>query len=153
MNVVPFAHHYLDAVYDIQQKAYFPLFQKYHDTETNPYLESKAVVWRKYSRPGTFGYVFLEQGIPVGAVRVVSKEDTAKISALAVLPEYQNRGIAQTALREIEEIHNNIRLWILDTLMQEKGNCHLYEKLGYVRVGVPRAINDRLTLVDYEKQR
>lgn len=59
MKVIPFSDEYLDAVYDIQQQAYFPLFQKYHDTETNPYLEAKDVVLRKYHRPGTFGYVFL----------------------------------------------------------------------------------------------
>ena len=151
MNVVPFSHQYLDAVYDIQQQSYFPLFQKYHDTETNPYLESRDVVLRKYSRPGTYGYVFLEQEMPVGAVRVLSRDDTAKISALAVLPEYQNRGIAQTALRAIERIHNDAKTWVLDTLMQEPGNCHLYEKLGYVQTGEPKVINDKLTLISYIK--
>ena len=153
MRIVPFTDEYLDAVFDIQQQAYFPLFQKYHDIETNPYLESKAVVLRKYSRPGTFGYVFLEENIPVGAVRIVSKDDVCKISALAVLPQYQNRGIAQTALREIEEIHSNIKTWVLDTLMQEPGNCHLYEKLGYLKTGKTEVINENLTLVFYRKER
>ena len=75
-----------------------------------------------------------------------------KISALAVMPEYQNRGIAQSALKEIEKIHNDCKYWILDTILQEKGNCHLYEKLGYTRIGEPKKINDRLTLVDYKKE-
>lgn len=152
MEVVRFTEEYIDDVFQIQQKAYLPLYEKYQDKETNPYMENKELVLEKYTRPGTFGYVFLENRIPVGAVRIVTKGDIGKVSALAVLPEYQNRGIAQTALLEIETFHSNIELWILDTLMQEAGNCHLYEKLGYVRVGVPREINDRLTLVDYEKQ-
>lgn len=151
MEVVRFSEAYLDDVFLIQQKAYSPLYEKYHDEETNPYLESKELVHKKYTRPGNYGYVFLEDGLAVGAVRIIPTDDVCKVSALAVLPEYQNRGIAQTALREIEEIHSNARLWVLDTLMQEKGNCHLYEKLGYVRVGEPRVINDKLTLVDYEK--
>lgn len=153
MRIVPFTDEYLDAVFDIQQQAYFPLFQKYHDIETNPYLESKAVVLRKYSRPGTFGYVFLEENVPVGAVRIVSKGDVCKISALAVLPKYQNRGIAQTALREIEAIHSHAKTWVLDTLMQEPGNCHLYEKLGYLQTGKTEVINDNLTLIFYRKER
>ena len=115
-------------------------------------MESKDLVLNKYTRPGTYGYVFLEDNVAVGAVRIIPKGDVCKVSALAVLPAYQNRGIAQTALTEIERIHSNVKLWILDTLMQEKGNCHLYEKLGYVRVGEPKVINERLTLVDYEKR-
>ena len=54
---------------------------------------------------------------------------------------------------EIEKIHLNCDCWVLDTILQEQGNCHLYEKLGYVRIGEPRKINGNLTLVDYKKQR
>lgn len=150
MRVVPFTDAYLDDVFDIQQQAYFPLFQKYRDS-VNPYLESKNTVLRKYTRPGTCGYVFLAQGRPVGAVRIVCKDNVCKVSALAVLPEYQNRGIAQKALREIEQLHPHAKTWVLDTLMQEPGNCHLYEKLGYQQTGTPQAINERLTLVFYQK--
>lgn len=150
MRVVPFTDAYLDAVFEIQQQAYLPLFQKYHDS-VNPYLESKDTVLRKYTRPGTCGYVFLEQGRPVGAVRIVCKDDVCKVSALAVLPEYQNRGIAQKALRKIEKLHSHAKTWVLDTLMQEPGNCHLYEKLGYTQTGNSQIVNEQLTLVFYQK--
>lgn len=152
MTVIPFSDSFLDAVFQIQQQAYAPLFEKYHDTKTNPYLESKETVLRKYSRLGTFGYVFLEQGVPVGSVRVVAGEDTCKISALAVLPAYQNQGIAQAALTEIEHLHSHAKTLVLDTLLQEPGNCHLYEKLGYIRFGEPEIINDKLTLISYRKE-
>lgn len=115
-------------------------------------MESKEVVLEKYTRQGACGYVFIENGLPVGAVRVNVIDDICRISALAVLPEYQNRGIAQSALREIEKIHSTAKKWVLDTILQEEGNCHLYEKLGYVRIGEPKVVNDRLTLVDYVKE-
>lgn len=150
MRIVPFTVSYLDDVFDIQQQAFLPLFQKYRDS-VNPYLESKDTVLRKYSRPDTFGYVFLEQGKPVGAVRIVCKDDIHKVSALAVLPEYQNQGIAQRALTEIGHLHSGAETWVLDTLLQEKKNCHLYEKLGYIRTGDPVVVNERLTLVNYIK--
>ncbi|SDP64572.1 Acetyltransferase (GNAT) family protein [Clostridium gasigenes] len=76
---------------------------------------------------------------------------TYKISALSVIPEYQNRGIAKEALKQIENYYPNASKWILDTIFQEKGNCHLYEKLGYVKVGELRLINERMTLVNYVK--
>lgn len=151
MNVIKFTNELIDSVFEIQQKAYKPLFIKYQDKETNPYMESKDEVLAKYTREGTFGYVFTENEIPVGCVRIIPRDNICKVSALAILPEYQNRGIAQAALREIENIHNNCNCWILDTILQEKSNCHLYEKLGYVRVGKLNKINDSLTLVNYKK--
>lgn len=151
MKVIKFSEKYIDDVFQIQQKAYKPLFDKYKDTDTNPYMEGKEEILAKYTRNGTCGYVFIENEIPVGAVRIIVRGDVCKVSALAVLPEYQNRGIAQTALKEIEKIHSGCNCWILDTILQEKGNCHLYEKLGYIRIGAPKKINDNLTLVDYKK--
>ena len=152
VKVIEFQKELIDAVFDIQQKAYKSLFDKYHDTNTSPYLESKKDVLEKYTRPGTYGYVFLEEGIPVGAVRIIVRGDICKVSALAVLPEYQNRGIAQAALKEIERLHSDCKCWILDTILQEKGNCHLYEKLGYVKIGESQAINNYLTLINYKKE-
>lgn len=68
-----------------------------------------------------------------------------------MLPEYQGQGIAQEALLKIEEMHDDVEHWFLDTILQEPGNCHLYEKIGYKRTGRTEAINDKLTLVFYEK--
>ncbi len=151
MQVIKFTSSMIDAVFDIQQKSYKPLFDKYHDPETNPYMESRETVLAKYTRPGTDGYVFMVDNRPVGSVRVIVRGDTCKISALAVLPEYQNRGMAQSALREIEGKYPGVKKWVLNTILEEPGNCHLYEKLGYVRTGRVKVINDRLTIVDYEK--
>lgn len=152
MEVIKFSEEHIDEVFRIQRAAYKPLFDKYRDEETNPYMETKEKIMQKYTKPGTQGYVFVENGIAVGSVRIITRGNTCKVSALAVLPEYQNRGIAQNAMKEIEKIHSNCKCWVLDTILQEKGNCHLYEKLGYSRIGDLRAINDKLTLVDYKKE-
>ena len=152
VKVIEFQKEFIDAVFDIQRIAYKPLFDKYHDTDTNPYLESKEEVLEKYMRPGTSGYVFLDEEIPVGAVRIIARGDVCKVSALAVLPEYQNCGIAQAALKEIERMHSGCKCWILDTILEEKGNCYLYEKLGYVKIGEPQAVNEHLTLINYKKE-
>lgn len=36
-------------------------------------------------------------------------------------------------------------------ILQEKGNCYLYEKMGYKATGKTEKINDKMTLVFYEK--
>jgi hypothetical protein len=42
--------------------------------------------------------------------------------------------------------------WILDTIFQEQGNCHLYEKIGYKKTGKIEKINERMDIVYYEKK-
>lgn len=153
MEVIKFRESDIDTVFRIQQAAYKPLFEKYHDVQTNPYMESKERVFEKYTSEGTQGYLFVKDGVPVGAVRVriYPEDNTAKISALGVLPEYQGQKIAQNALRQIEELHRDADRWFLATILQEEGNCHLYEKLGYKRTGEPQVVNKLMTLVFYEK--
>ena len=73
-----------------------------------------------------------------------------RISPIFILPEYRNKGIAQSAIKICEEIHGNNN-WELSTILQEKGNCYLYEKLGYHSTGKTQVINDRLTLIFYKK--
>lgn len=48
-------------------------------------------------------------------------------------------------------MYNDARYWELDTILQEQGNCYLYEKLGYRRTGEIKQINDEMTIVSYEK--
>ena len=154
MEIVPFQERDIDAVFEIQQAAYKPLYEKYHDDNSNPYMESKETVLRKYMRAGTKGYLFMKDGEPVGAVRInlYPESKSGRISALGVHPRYQGQGIAQVALLKIEEMHDEVERWFLDTILQEEGNCHLYEKLGYKRTGKTQIINEKMTLVSYEKQ-
>ena len=50
----------------------------------------------------------------------------------------------------MERIHGRYG-WELDTILQEKGNCYLYEKMGYKATVKTEKINDKMTLVFYEK--
>lgn len=151
LKIMPFEDKYIDIVFEIQKKAFLPLFERYADTETNPYCESKETVLSKYLRKDTDGYLFLAGDAFAGCVRIVKSYNACKVAALAVLPEFQNRGIAQSALAEIEKLYPSVEMWKLDTIKQEVGNCHLYEKLGYVRTGVEKSIKEGMTIVDYVK--
>jgi hypothetical protein len=43
--------------------------------------------------------------------------------------------------------------WILETILQEQRNCHLYEKCGFVRFGGEEVVNDKMTLITYRLER
>ena len=145
----------LEAVWAIQRAAFRPLYERYRDEDISPFLEDRETLLRKYTRENTCGYVFWLDGAPAGAVRVTlcPAEKSARLSGLCVLPALQGRGIAQQALGEIERRHGDVKRWSLDTIREEAGNCHLYEKLGYRRTGESEPVNDRMTLVAYEKRR
>lgn len=112
------------------------LLEKYQDYDISPAMESINRTKEKIDSPNTTAYIFQLDNINVGWVRVAEiEENIYRISALCVLPEYQNKGVAQEALKQIENYYPNAKKWSLHTILQEKGNCHLYEKIGYVQVG------------------
>ncbi|AJA47249.1 acetyltransferase (GNAT) family [Clostridium pasteurianum DSM 525 = ATCC 6013] len=139
-------------IHKMQVKAFIPLLKKYQDFETNPANESIDKIIERLNQPYTdYYYINLADKI-VGAIRIVSlKDNVYRVSPIFVLPEYQNKGIAQKTLKTIEFIYKNASRWKLETILQEKSNCYLYEKLGYKKIGKTQLVNDKLTLVFYEK--
>ena len=55
------------------------------------------------------------------------------------------------AIKRMEEIHGSDN-WELETILQEKGNCYLYEKMGYRATGKIEKINENMSLVYYRKE-
>jgi len=102
-------------------------------------------------QPGRIFYFICEGNERVGALSVRELPDGyRKLGPIFVLPEKQGQGIAQQAIRGVEALHA-CRGWVLDTILQEAGLRHLYEKLGYRLTGESRMVNERMTLVYYRK--
>jgi len=142
-----------ETIWRMQVKTFAPLLEKYRDAETNPGNETLERVKRRFAQRETFFYQIRFKGETVGAIRVYDPQDAhsrKRISPLFILPQYQGRGIAQAAIREAERIHGSTN-WNLETVLQEAGNCRLYEKMGYRQTGESRVVNERMTLVTYEK--
>lgn len=141
-----------EKLWKMQVKAFEDLYEKYQDTETSPATETVEKVQMRLSQPFTYYYYIEEDDIVVGAIRVVDKkeEEAKRISPIFIMSEHRNKGYAQKAIQLVEEIHGGL-VWELDTILQEKGNCYLYEKLGYRQTEKTEIINDKMTLVFYRK--
>lgn len=140
-------------LWNMQVEAFHDLYQRYQDTETSPGAESIDKTILRLRQPFTYYYFIQEKEVTVGAIRVVDKKDgdtPKRISPLFILPSYRNQGLAQKAIQAVEEIHGGFH-WELETILQEKGNCHLYEKMGYHQSEKKVPINDKMTLVFYQK--
>ena len=143
-----------EELWKMQIDAFQDLYEKYQDTDTSPATEKIDKIIFRLEQWFTYYYFIEADGIKVGAIRVidVKKPDKPKrISPVFILKQYRNKGYAQTAIKLVEEIHGS-KNWELDTILQEKGNCHLYEEMGYRQTGKTEQINDRLTLVFYRKE-
>lgn len=137
----------------MQVNAFKALLKKYQDFDTSPANESIEKVEARLKQDFTFYYFICIGQQKVGAIRIVDTSEVGKskrISPLFILPEFRGKGIAQEAIRLCEEKHGNEN-WELETILQERGNCHLYEKMGYRQTGKTEIINERLTLVFYKK--
>ena len=141
-----------ETIWRMQRIAFAELLERYQDFDTNPGNEPlEKVLWR-FSFPATCFYFIRVNGENAGVIRVIDHHDESpkKISPLFVMPEFRGRGVAQAAIIAAEEIHGSSN-WSLGTILQEEGNCHLYEKMGYRQTGETKIINDRMTLVFYAK--
>ena len=142
-----------EAVLQMQKEAFAALLETYQDYEINPANETAEQVMQRLTQPETYYYFITVNGERVGAIRIVDAKNGSRkrISPLFILPQYRSLGYAQAAIREAERIHG-AENWELTTIMQEPGNCHLYEKCGFKRTGEEKVINDKMTLVDYVKK-
>lgn len=142
-----------EKIWKMQVDSFMSLYEKYQDTDTSPATEQvEKVIWR-LEQSNTYFYFIMAESECVGAIRIVDdkKENIRKrISPLFILPKFRNRGFGGKAILEAEKIHGD-KNWSLDTILQEKGNCALYEKMGYHQTGKTEKINDKMTLVFYEK--
>ena len=141
-----------EIIHAMQIKSFMPLLEKYQDYETSPVNEPIEKIINKINQSFTDYYIIKSDGLEVGGVRIVKKNDEHyRVSPIFILPECQGNGIAQEVFQMLERIYSEANEWELDTILQEQRNCHLYEKVGYKQTGEMKVINDRLTLVSYKK--
>ena len=141
-----------EKLWKMQVEAFSELLEKYRDYETSPANEPVSRVEERLKQPFTYYYFIMEGETIVGAIRVVDMKDGSRkrISPVFIMKEFRGKGYAQKAIIAVEELHGRDN-WALDTILQEAGNCYLYEKMGYCRTGVQEIINERMTIIGYEK--
>lgn len=138
-------------IHRLQVKAFAPLLERYQDVDTNPANEVVGDIIRRLQQPFTTYYFIALDKTRIGAIRVACREkDRARISPIFVIPEYQGKGYGQQAMALVE-CTIDAQTLELSTIQEESANCYMYEKMGYRKTGDPRVVNDRMTIISYEK--
>lgn len=144
-------------IHAMKYSSFLPLYNRYKDDKTSPAKESIDKVIDQLKNKSSDYYIITVDSKPVGAVRIVddgieNNYRIYRISPLFIIPEYQNKGIGYGVINRIFDIYKQADIWRLSTIKQEKGNCHLYEKCGFQLVENETPINDKMTIVYYEKR-
>lgn len=141
----------INDIWKMQIEAFASLLERYQDYSTSPGAEDVSRIQARFDMEASYFYYIVASGEKVGVIRIVAAEGKPKrISPIFVMPQYRNKGYAQAAIAAAEELYGSSN-WSLETILEEKGNCHLYEKVGYVRVGEAETINDKMHLINYVK--
>ena len=141
-----------ELLHQMKYEAFFPLYEIYHDDETSPVKEPMEKVIRCIQMENSDYYLIKLQNEFVGGVRVVERQvGIFQISPIFILPKFQNQGIGYLAIKMLFTDYPQAITWRLDTILEEKGNCFLYEKCGFIKTGKKKWINETMTLIDYEK--
>lgn len=140
-------------IHSIQVEAFKPLLDRYQDFDTSPANETIQRTKDRLQQKQTDYYLIVYDKITVGAIRIVRKDNRRyRVSPIFILPEYQGKGIASATMHAVESLYADALVWELDTILEEQNLCRLYEKLGYNKTGKVTKMNERMTIVFYEKE-
>jgi isopentenyldiphosphate isomerase len=139
-----------ESLLTLQKEVFMPLYKKYEDHETTPVKQSIDRFIKRFES-GDYYKILFENNL-VGGVLVCEKEPgVMRLHIINILQKYQNQGICQQVMTRLELMYPQADAWELDTILSEKRNCYLYEKIGYVKYKEPKIINDKLTIIRYRK--
>ena len=151
----------VDVLTDIQQKAFRPLYEKYHD-EGNPHLRDKRDILCRLDTSNFLYLTILLDDKIVGGILYRLKGSTPFIKKLMfgkyyltrvyILPEHQNNGIATEAILKSEKYLKNPKRLYVDFPEDLDKNRRCYTKCGFKDTGKRLELETGLTLACFEKQ-
>lgn len=138
----------LPRILEIQRTAFRSEAELYGDPNIPPMQQTLAQLEQEFEKK-----IFLkavEGSQIVGTVRGELTGYTCVLGRLAVLPEFQGRGIGTALLLEVEKVFPTACLFELFTGDKSDENLALYSKNGY-RIYKKEELSPKVTLVYLEK--
>ncbi|MGL4336046.1 MAG: GNAT family N-acetyltransferase [Turicibacter sp.] len=143
----------VEVILSVQIKSFRVLYEKYQDDLTSPAKETVEYILSRMEQTTTTYYKIMADERMIGAIRIRELSEVRyQIAPIFIHPDYQGKGIAQIVMHKIEKMYPDGQVWEVDTILQEPGLCYLYEKIGYKKTGKTRVVNEKMTLVSYEKK-
>lgn len=143
-------HNEIETLLVIQKDAFKEDLKRYQDFESSPATESYERLERKVNLFHHYT-IYIENQV-AGGLDIRDLGEHIRLNRIFLHSDYHNQGYGKEIMKIIEEMYPHIKKWSLDTPKDHIKNRYFYESLGYVFIG-EHQINDRLTLVDYVKEK
>ena len=151
----------VNALTAIQQNAFLPLYEKYHDAG-NPCLRDERDILCRLNHPKFLYLTILYDEKIVGGILYRIKGSTPFVKNLRwgkyylgrvyISPEYQNKGIATEAILQSENFLKKPRKLYVDFPEDLDKNRKCYTKCGYRDTGKRLEAEPGLILACFEKR-
>ena len=151
----------VNALTAIQQNAFLPLYEKYHDAG-NPCLRDERDILCRLNNPKFLCLTILYDEKIVGGILYRIKGSTPFVKNLRwgkyylgrvyISPEYQNKGIATEAILQSENFLKKPRKLYVDFPEDLDKNRKCYTKCGYRDTGKRLEAEPGLVLACFEKR-
>ncbi len=151
----------VNALTAIQQNAFLPLYEKYHDAG-NPCLRDERDILCRLNNPKFLYLTILFDEKIVGGILYRIKGSTPFVKNLRwgkyylgrvyISPEYQNKGIATEAILQSENFLKKPRKLYVDFPEDLDKNRKCYTKCGYRDTGKRLEAEPGLILACFEKR-
>ncbi len=100
--------------------------------EEDGQIIAKADVVEVIHKEGSIAYRIVDGDKKVGGAVVNLKDDFGELELLFVIPNSESKGVGQSAWKEMERLHPEIKVWETVTPYFEQRNIHFYvNKLGF----------------------
>jgi ribosomal protein S18 acetylase RimI-like enzyme len=128
-----FETYWNDELYELAQALEISRFSLDNNIERNSSLKLwRQSIYNNCNGRATYSIICFHNGKPVGLMSLFEKEDVSNIFFIAVLPEYQNRGLGRHMIRFYEEnLSPSIKEQTVETLSLNCRAQKLYIEMGY----------------------
>ena len=93
---------------------------------------SKETIVNSIHQEGSITYNIIANNQKVGGIIINLKDDFGELEIFFVNPSFESKGIGQSAWKEVERLHPEIKTWETVTPYFEQRNIHFYvNKLGF----------------------
>ena len=100
--------------------------------EEDGQIISRETIINSIHQKGSITYRILDGDKKVGGIILNLKDDFGELEIFFVIPNSESKGVGQSAWKEVERLHPEIRVWETVTPYFEKRNIHFYvNRLGF----------------------
>ncbi|THB79211.1 MAG: GNAT family N-acetyltransferase [Desulfobulbaceae bacterium] len=137
-----------EEILQLQYRAYRSEAQLYDDYEIQPLTQTLDELKAEFEDHLVIKYT--TEAKIIGSVRAKTVNHDCSIGKLIVDPDYQNQGVGNQLLQEIEKRSSDAQRFELFTGHKSEKNLYLYRKARYEQFKTQQ-IHSRLTLIFLEK--